>query len=178
MTIEQNAPDLFLCSALLELAGNIFLYRTHVHAALQSGATLIEESYGFKHVLKNVLMILRSAPPGSPFQRVALDHLASATRAFGTLLLPTHGYWIDTDPQLALRWRLAGADGITTFEDYGLVGERGSSSFLALQSDCRRFFAQAAAEWRWQRIEMQDRSVEENTRHALAVIEGDVLGNR
>lgn len=169
--VERNAARPFLSSALLEVVGG-FWVQAYVEARLRAGVSVIDESYAFKHVLKNVLLAQRSSAPGSPLHVEAQGVLDTASSLFGTLLAPAHGCWVDTDPQLALRWRTKAGGETTAFENYGLLGEIGDESFIALQEDCRLGFGDAARRWGWQRITMDDLPREENLGHALRLISG------
>jgi thymidylate kinase len=172
--IGRNEPRPFLSSALLEIVGGLWV-QTYVESRLRAGVVVIDESYAFKHALKNVLFVQRMSEPGSPLHVEAQGVLDTARSVFGGLLRPTHGYWIDTDPHLALRWRTLAGETTTPFENYGLMGETGDASFLAMQEDCRPAFQDAAREWKWERIALSDRPREENVPHAVRVIEQAVL---
>ncbi len=171
--VERNEARPFLSSALLEVVGG-FWVQSYVEARLRAGVCVIDESYAFKHVLKNVLLAQRLAGPGSPVHAEAQRVLDTAVGLFGTLLGPAVGCWVDTDPELALQWRLKAGEETTAFENYGLLGETGDESFLALQQDCRGAFAAAAGRWGWQRVTMTDRPREDNLAAAVAAIAGSV----
>ena len=171
--VVRNEARPFLASALLEVVGG-FGVQSYVEARLRAGVCVIDESYAFKHVLKNVLLAQRLAGPGSPVHAEAQRVLDTAVSLFGTLLGPGLGCWVDTDPQLALQWRTKAGAETTAFENYGLLGEAGEDSFLALQDDCRGAFAAAARRWGWQRVTMEDRPREDNLAAALAAISGSL----
>ena len=169
--VERNAARPFLSSALLELVGG-FWVQSYVEARLRAGVCVIDESYAFKHVLKNVLLAQRLAGPGSPVHAEAQRVLDTAVGLFDTLLGPAVGCWVDTEPELALQWRVKAGEETTAFENYGLLGETGDESFLALQQDCRDAFAAAAERWGWLRVTMTDRPREDNLARALRQIAG------
>jgi thymidylate kinase len=159
--VERNSARPFLSSALLEVVGG-FWVQSYVEARLRAGVCVIDESYAFKHVLKNVLIAQRIAGPGSPVHAEAQRVLDTAIGLFGGLLGPDRGCWVDTDPELALQWRAKAGEETTAFENYALLGESGDESFLALQADCRVAFAAAAEQWGWTRVTMEDRPREDN----------------
>ena len=167
--VERNAARPFLSSALLEVVGGLWV-QAYIEPRLQAGVSIIDESYAFKHVLKNVLLAQRMTPPGSPVHVEAQGVLDTARSLFGALLGPTRGYWIDTDPQLALRWRTKAGETTTSFENYGLLGEIGDESFIAMQEDCRLAFETTARQWKWRRIAMHDQPREENIGRAIRLI--------
>ena len=175
--VRRNEAFPFVSSALLELSGSIYLHHAYISERRLAGRMVIEESCGFKHVLKNVLMTQRLAGKESSLHRAAAVVLETAQLLFGTLLPPTHGYWIDTDPVLASTWRTNNGEPTTNFEDYGLLGTDQGVSFLAMQEDCRRAFARAAEAWRWRRMEMPDRPKGVNIQAAVDAIEDDVMAS-
>jgi hypothetical protein len=172
--VDRNSAQPFLSSAFLEIVGGFWIQH-HIDSRLCQGITVIDESYAFKHALKNLLFVRRLTEPGTPLRDTADSLLATARSVFGTLLRPAHGYWIDTDPRLAWRWRAAVEDEPTSFENYGLAGDTGESSFLEMQSDCRAAFADATSAWGWHRIVMEDRPRSDNLGRALEHIQRRVL---
>lgn len=173
VSIRRNVADPFLSSALLEVVGGFWVHR-YVESRLREGIVVVDESYAFKHALKNVLIARRLTTPGSAVDVAAQRVLDVARSLYGCLLQPTHGYWIDTDPALSLRWRSEHAGTTTSFETYGLTGDNGKNSFLAMQHDCREAFESVAKEWGWHRIEMSDRPCEDNMRGAVDRITDDL----
>lgn len=169
--VERNSPRAFLSSALLEVVGG-FAVQSYVEARLRAGVCVIDESFAFKHVLKNVLLAQRAAGPGSPVHAEAQRVLDTAVGLFGALLGPAVGGWVDTDPELALEWRAKAGEETTAFENYALIGETGEESFLAMQADCRAAFAAAAARWGWRRVTMTDRPRADNLAAALRLLGG------
>jgi hypothetical protein len=114
VAVDGNAALPFLSSALLEIIGG-FWVQAHVESLLAAGTDVIDESYAFKHALKNVLLARRLSEPGSPVHEAAGGVLGTALSLFGSLLQPAHGYWVDTSPRLALRWRTLGGEVTTPF---------------------------------------------------------------
>ncbi|MFH9005881.1 hypothetical protein ACH4E5_21960 [Streptomyces afghaniensis] len=172
--VERNAPRPLLSSAVLEIVGG-FWVQAYVESRLRAGVVVVNDSFGYKHALKNALLAQRLSEPGSPVHDAARRVLETARSLFHALLRPTYGYWIDTDPRLALRWRAETGEVTTPFESYGLAGESGDASFLAMQEDCRPAFREAAREWRWQRIALDDVPQQENIARAVRLIEQDAL---
>jgi hypothetical protein len=172
--VERNAARPFLSSALLEIVGGVWV-QAYVESRLQAGVDIIDESFAFKHAMKNVLFARRIAAPGSAVHEAARGVLDLAVSLFGEVLRPTYGYWVDTEPKLAWRWRTLSGDETTPFENYGLIGERGDEAFLAMQEDCRRVFETAARSWRWRRIAMSDAPRDEGVARVLEAIMGTAL---
>lgn len=171
--IEHNSARPFLSSALLEIVGGLWIH-SYVESRLRAGVAVIDESYAFKHAMKNVLFAQSMSLPGSPIHVAAQRVLDSARSLFGTILQPVHGYWIDTDPTLALRWRTLAGEAATPFENYGLAGGGGDGAFLAMQNDSQLIFETVARDWKWQRITMHDVPRHENVSRVVATIEKSV----
>lgn len=172
--VGRNTARPLLSSAVLEIVGGFWVH-TYVESLLRAGVIVVNDSFGFKHVLKNALLAQRLSVPGSPTHRTARLVLETARSLFHTLFAPTHGYWIDTDPRLALRWRDAAGEEATPFESYGLAGDNGPDSFLAMQEDCRPAFRRAAEDWGWRRVDLADLPREENISRAVRLIEEDTV---
>ena len=173
VSVGRNAAYPLVSAALLELAGNYYLHNAHVLPIVKRGGVVIEESCGFKHVLKNALMAQRLAAPGSSIEKEAGDIIDRASALFGGVMKPSFGYWVDADPRLALTWREDSNVSSTNFEDYGLMGAaRDATSFISMQNDCRHHFASFAKRWGWNRLEMLDVPKDRNLRSALDAIEG------
>lgn len=173
--VASNGPRPFLSGALLEMVGGLWV-QTHVEARLRAGVSVIDESFAFKHALKNVLFAQRMSEPGSEDSEQAGRLLDAAMSLFGGLLRPAFGYWVDTDPELATRWRAAAGEETTPFESFALAGEDGEASFGPMQRACRAAFGDAARRWGWSRLEMRDRPSSENVAEAVRCIEKDVSG--
>lgn len=174
LSVAGNAARPLLSSAVLEIVGG-FWVQAYVESRLRAGVVVVNDSFGYKHVLKNALLAQRLSAPGSPVQAAAQRVLETARSFYHTLLRPTYGYWIDTDPRLALRWRATTGEITTPFESYGLAGESGDASFLAMQEDCRPAFQEAAQEWGWQCVALSDLPKDENIGRAVRLIEQDAL---
>ncbi|MFF5106433.1 hypothetical protein [Streptomyces sp. NPDC000134] len=174
--VAANSARPLLSSAVLEIVGGFWVH-SYVESRLRDGVVVVNDSFGYKHVLKNVLLAQRMSGPGSPEHTEAQRVLDTARGLFHALFGPTYGYWVDTDPRLAVRWRAATGDVTTPFESYGLAGEHGDASFLAMQDHCRDAFRQAAHGWRWQTVALADVPKDENISGAVRRIEQDALGH-
>ncbi|MEV0633513.1 hypothetical protein AB0I77_00750 [Streptomyces sp. NPDC050619] len=172
--VSGNGARPLLSSAVLEIVGGFWVH-SYVESRLRDGVVVVNDSFGYKHALKNVLLAQRLSGPGSSVHAEAQRVLEAARSLFHALFRPTYGYWVDTDPRLALRWRATTGDVTTPFESYGLAGEHGEASFLAMQDHCRQAFGEAAREWQWQSIALADVPREENIGRAVRLIEQDAL---
>lgn len=162
-----------LAAALLEVAGNILLQRDAIERWVAEGCVVIQESYGFKHVVKELLLVEKLDPA---LAGEAALTLRFARDFFGRACVPDVGVLVAGDPALALRWRTAEAGRTGVFENLSVAGEDPATSFLALQARCTAIFDDFAAEHGWLRFEVQDEPPAHNRDRLLAALAGTPLG--
>jgi hypothetical protein len=162
-----------LAAALLEIAGNILLQRDAIERWVAEGCVVIQESYGFKHVVKELLLVEELDPA---LAGEAALTLRFARDFFGRACVPDVGVLVAGDPALALRWRTAEAGRTGVFENLSVAGEDPATSFLALQARCTAIFDDFAAEHGWLRFEVQDESPAHNRDRLLAALADTPLG--
>ena len=162
-----------LAAALLEIAGNILLQRDAIERWVAEGCVVIQESYGFKHVVKELLLVEELDPA---LAAEAALTLRFAQDFFGRVCMPDVGVLVAGDPELALRWRTAEAGRTGVFENFSVAGEDPGASFLALQSRCTAIFADFAAAHGWLRFDVQDVPRERNRERLLAALAPTPLG--
>lgn len=166
-----------LAAILLEVAGNILFHREVVGELLDQGCVVIEESYGYKHVVKDLLYAARIAP-NTPRTADELALTSSFVREFfGRLLRPDVPLYLAGDPSLAQRWRTVQRGGTGRFE--GLPGDDGAPddrSFLDMQAGCAAEFERFADEHAWTRVELTDAPRAENRAAAMDAVAASPLG--
>jgi hypothetical protein len=162
-----------LAAALLEIAGNILLQRDAIERWVAEGCVVIQESYGFKHVVKELLLVEELDPARA--DEAALT-LRFAHDFFGRACVPDLGVLVAGDPALALRWRTAESGRTGVFENFAVAGEDPGASFLALQSRCVDIFEEFAAAHGWLRFEVRDVPREVNRDRLLAELATTPLG--
>lgn len=162
-----------LAAALLEIAGNVLLLRDTVRQWVAEGCLVIQESYGFKHVVKELLLVEELDPA---LAGEAALTLRFAHDFFGRACVPDVGVLVAGDPALALRWRTAEAGRTGVFEDFSVAGEDPATSFLALQTRCTAVFDDFAAEHGWLRFEVHDEPRAHNRDRLLAALAATPLG--
>lgn len=173
--VSSNDASAFVPAALMELAGGIVFHYEFIRRKVEDGFVVVDESFGFKHVLKNLLVSRALSPSAS---QALHDASAAVLRAatdiyFGTLA-PDHGFFVDTPPVLAEGWKREGGEPPTAFETYGLAGAVSSTTFQSFQEDCRREFSSVCTSFGWKQIQMGDASAEENIRKALLTITTEI----
>lgn len=163
-----------LAAALLEVAGNILLQRDAIERWVAEGCVVIQESYGFKHVVKELLLVEELDPA---LAAEAALTLRFAHDFFGRVCVPDVGVLVAGDPELALRWRTAEAGRTGVFENFSVAGEDPGTSFLALQSRCTAIFEEFAAAHGWLRFEVHDEPPAHNRDRLLAALAPTPLGD-
>ena len=128
-TVEGVRAHGPLAAALLEIAGNVLLQRDAIERWVAEGCVVIQESYGFKHVVKELLLV-EELDPGLAAE--AALTLRFARDFFGRVCVPDVGVLVAGEPALALRWRTAEAGRTGVFENFSVAGEDPGASFLAL----------------------------------------------
>ena len=172
-TVEGVRAHGPLAAALLEIAGNVLLQRDAIERWVAEGCVVIQESYGFKHVVKELLLV-EELDPGLAAE--AALTLRFARDFFGRVCVPDVGVLVAGDPALALRWRTAEAGRTGVFENFSVAGEDPGASFLALQSRCTAIFDDFAAAHGWLRFEVEDVPREHNRDRLLAALAPTPLG--
>ena len=172
-TVEGVRAHGPLAAALLEIAGNVLLQRDAIERWVAEGCVVIQESYGFKHVVKELLLV-EELDPGLAAE--AALTLRFARDFFGRVCVPDVGVLVAGDPALALRWRTAEAGRTGVFENFSVAGEDPGASFLALQSRCTAIFDDFAAAHGWLRFEVEDVPREHNRDRLLAALAPTALG--
>ncbi|HZB47730.1 MAG TPA: hypothetical protein VE547_01440 [Mycobacteriales bacterium] len=172
-TVEGVRAHGPLAAALLEIAGNVLLQRDAIERWVAEGCVVIQESYGFKHVVKELLLV-EELDPGLAAE--AALTLRFARDFFGRVCVPDVGVLVAGEPALALRWRTAEAGRTGVFENFSVAGEDPGASFLALQSRCTAIFDDFAAAHHWLRFEVEDVPREHNRDRLLAALAPTPLG--
>jgi hypothetical protein len=150
-----------LAAAWVELAGNFILQAECIERQTASGLITIQDTFGFKHVLKLLLIAKALHSDGMPTE-VVDDCIETATRVFGgPYLQPAIGVFLKGSPELAYKWRQAGRAEPRGLEDYSVAGWGGKESFLKLQRECAEYFKNAAQSWGWLIIDVDERPLRE-----------------
>lgn len=162
-----------LAAALLEVAGNILLQRDTIRQWVAEGCVVLQESYGFKHVVKELLLAGELDPTMAG--ELALT-LRFAHDFFGRVCVPDVGVLVCGDPATALKWRTAESGRTGVFENFSVAGEDPAGSFLDLQGRCGDIFDAFAADHGWLRFEMREGPRERNRDRLFAELAGTPVG--
>ncbi|GAB2508733.1 Thymidylate kinase [Corynebacterium atrinae] len=159
-----------LAAALSELSGNLVLTDAVIRPLVDSGTVVIQETFPYKHVLKEIL-VARQISDEPRFtsicdllERVILDVFGSAH------MQPDLGVFVDGDPNLAHAWRMNETGRLGLLEDFGAAGDRGRESYLQLQKQSASYFSAAAKSWGWETHCVDNSGLEANLARGLNLL--------
>ncbi|MFF6780669.1 dTMP kinase [Streptomyces sp. NPDC012510] len=169
-----SSPSGPLAAALVEFAGNLVLHSEVIRPALERGETVVQETFPYKHVLKEYLLAseLADGADAGSYTPGDVDFLFSPIEEFfgGGALRPDLGILVDGPVELALQRRLAQSGAVGVLEDLRTVGRHGNEGFIALQSASAQRFRAFARKFDWSVITVEDAPVEVNTRRGLDLL--------
>jgi hypothetical protein len=160
VNLASNPPAGPLASAWLELCGQALVHYEVIQPLRDQGTWAIEESYGFKLVVKELLSARALAD--DPRLRAEIDFALSIVPELYRRRAPDLGVFVSGPVEMAYRWRLAEAGATRSMEDMGAVGQKGWEGFEALQSESNRMFRELAQGESWLTLEMEDAPAEAN----------------
>ena len=166
-----------LAAAMVEFAGNLVLYSEVIRPALERGEIVVQETFPYKHVLKEYLLAVYAAnrTGTGAYHPQEIDPLFTPMEEFfGGPLNPDVGVFVDGPPELALEWRLKQSGQVGVMEDLRIAGEPGFDGFVRLQSECARRFLEFARKYGWQRHEVRDAPAESNVRRGLDILLAEI----
>ncbi|MFB6581777.1 MULTISPECIES: hypothetical protein [unclassified Streptomyces] len=176
-----SSPSGPLAAALVEFAGNIVLHAEVIRPALDRGEVVVQETFPYKHVLKEYLLAseLAAAHGDGPYSMEEIDFLFAPVEAFfGGALSPDVGVLVDGPVELALRWRLGQSGAVGVLEDLRTAGRPGDDGFIALQSASARRFHAFAQKYGWTVHTVRDAPVEDNARRGLDLVLAEIARAR
>lgn len=114
-----------LAAALVELAANLVVAAEQIQPALARGEVVLQESFPFKHVIKEVLISRRITTDRSSWSQTARLMRTFFKDIFNAFPLRPHvGVLVHGPVDLAYRWRMAQSGSLGVLEDYGAAGEK------------------------------------------------------
>lgn len=170
------SPGGAMGAILLEIAGNVVFHRDVVGELTSKGMVVIDESYGYKHAVKDLLVAERAASTPVP----ELELIRPFVRQFfGRAMVPDVGLYLAGDPDLAMR-RIAGQRRrVGRFEMLPVSqssARQDDSAFHEMQRECAKEFAQFAASYGWTTVATEDGTWDDNRDHVMAVVGSTKLG--
>ena len=130
-----------------------------VRPLVEKGCYVVHESFGYKHLVKELLLCARLSPDWEP---AVVAAQAFVRHLFGTSLRPDLGIYLATDPRVALKWRVQQRGHIGAFDSFASGGDSPDNEFVWLQSECAREFDGFARDYGWLRIDIRDAPRPEN----------------
>jgi thymidylate kinase len=173
-TIENVSPSGPYAAAWVELAANVLLRFEVIQPMLDAGVTIIQDSFGYKHLCKYFLTTGHLSPAWAERSRAAHTFVRSL---FGELLRPDYGIYVAGSPETALTWRQADGGQPTIFENFAVAGLPSEASFADLQDRCIAHFTSFADEYGWTTLQVSDRSQEENHSAVFEVLGRGAIGH-
>ncbi|MFF9018220.1 hypothetical protein ACF09C_35340 [Streptomyces sp. NPDC014870] len=153
--VRSSGP---LASGLVEAALDFVIEAEVVRPKAAEGTVVVRESYGYKPVLK-ALLIAAACQADTVPREVVERMIARVTDIYADpFLQPDVGILLDGAAGTAHARRSVEGRGVGVAEDYALSGQTGAESFLSLQEECAAHFAKAAADWGWYRLDVGDRT--------------------
>jgi hypothetical protein len=161
-----------VASAFVEAAGNLFLWAHVIDPKLDAGTIVVQESYGLKHALRELLMARRLALlQGDEGAADTISQLMPVVEAaFLRFVPPRVGVLVTGEPELAFRWRSGQPNYVGIAEDLTTIGVAGEDSFIDFQRECALEFEEVARRAGWVVVRMADRAKEENVDAAVDAI--------
>ncbi|MFJ4622899.1 hypothetical protein [Streptomyces sp. NPDC088812] len=155
--VRSSGP---LASGLVEAALDFVIEAEVVRPRAAEGVVVVRESYGYKPVLK-ALLIAAACQEDTVPSEVVQRMVERVTDIYADpFLQPDVGILLDGDPGTAHARRSLQGRGVGVAEDYALSGREGAQSFLSLQEECTAHFTKAAADWGWYRLAVGERTPE------------------
>lgn len=170
--VVDNDTRGFIGAAFLEVVAALALKTHRIDPLMAIGRIVIQETFAYKQTTKNLLLAKWSASRHKERGTLTVIRRLQATidLLFSTVLAPTVGVVVSGDPELAWRWRKDGSKPLGLLEDCRLIGQPGEEGFLRLQRACNVAFLDVAKRWGWLRLDVQDRSIDENVEMAVGRI--------
>jgi len=154
-------------AAWLELAATVLLQAEHIEPQLRAGSIIIQESFGFKQAVKELIMARELSSAGH-FDTSLTEHIDTLMMIFGSKFLqPDIGVFVQCPPRLACSWRMGQSGEFGILEDLTVAGQKGEAGFLRLQEACDQVFEAAARRWGWSILQVDGRPLAEAVRFGL-----------
>lgn len=159
-----------VAAALAELSGNLVLTDAVIRPLVDSGTVVIQETFPYKHVLKEIL-VARQISDEPRFISICGLLETLILEVFGSAhMQPDLGIFVDGDPTLAHAWRLNETGKLGLLEDFGAAGDRGRESYLQLQEQSAAYFSTAAKSWGWETHVVDNSGLDANLTRGLDLL--------
>lgn len=179
---SASSPSGPLAAVLVEFAGNLVLNSEVIRPALERGEVVVQETYPYKHVLKEYLLAVELAKQsgGEPYGLGEIEALFAPLEEFfgGGSLRPDLGVLVDGPVSLAHEWRLQQSGQVGVLEDLRTTGETGKDGFVRLQAETVGRYRAFAQKWGWCVHTVEDAPLEKNLPRGLELINSQIAALR
>jgi thymidylate kinase len=158
LEVDSNTPPGLLAMSLIELAGNLFIHSKEIALHRQAGEFVIQDSYGFKHVVKELILMRESFTDKGAGEAVFAQLLELVSEIFSRFMAPDVGVFLRAEPALAMKYGGGRQWGLV--EDMRSVGQPGADGFLRLQNECNQLFEAFAQANDWLIIDITEEPIE------------------
>ncbi len=157
--ITDFSPSGPLAAVWVELAANLLLRFEVIEPLLKCGTTVVQDSFGYKDLVKLLTMVARLCSEWVQPLELAGTFIR---RCFGEFLGPDVGIHLRGSASMALDWRRRAGQAPSIYENFSVLGHTTEQSFLELQEGCAILFASFAEAHKWVVVTMQERPPEDN----------------
>ena len=169
LDLTENSTWGLVAGAFSEMAGNFFFRNQVVEPGLAEGAIVIQETFGYKHLVKDLFLAKELAKRNGETRYLPVIEMMEGLNElmFSTVLAPEVGILMDGDPEVAVARRLAQSGGPEWTEDLQLACDRRPESFLIMQQYSNEKFREFAKRHGWPTIMLEDESEEKTVQKML-----------
>ena len=165
---------------IVEFAGNIVLNSEVIRPAVERGEVVIQETYPYKHVLKEYLLALELSKnsAGGRYSPSEVESLFAPWSLRRRVAHADLGVLVDGPVALAHEWRLKQSGQVGILEDLRTTGETGQDGFVRLQSDSAGRYREFAQKWGWCVHAVEDAPLEKNLTRGLDLVRSKIADLR
>lgn len=157
-----------LTSGLLEFAAHYVIRVEVIGPALDRGAVVISDSFGFKNVLKSLRQA--QAMPGELKDMIEGLAVQLGAAMSDSYLQPHVGLLLDADSALTYGWRMSQRGTLEEGADLAVAGHSGRESFLDFQGHLAKEFREKATQWGWSLLPVDGRPIDDTVDAALRCV--------
>jgi len=165
---EPPSQAAILTSGLLELAAHYLIRAEVIGPALERGAVAISDSFCLKNIVRTLRQVQHMTGDLSPAADALLDGVRAALSA--AYLQPDIGIFLDADPALTVRWRLAQRGRIDSYEDLTVAGHSGRDAFVKFNAMVAAELRDDAKKWGWEVLPVDGRPLASTVSAALDLV--------
>lgn len=172
LAVVDNQAWGLLAGALTEIAGNFMHRYMDVVPKLQAGKIVIQETFGLKHLVKDLYLAKTVAEKNGNLEFLPLisklEELGETI--YSKVLAPEMGIVVDGDPDIAIDRRMAQDGRAGWTEDMQLAGDPGVHSFRHMQHHTRRVFLDYANRKHWPVLTITNEGKEASVKRSVEMI--------